>query len=176
MTDDEVDISRTKVEQTAYLMHYLNAGDLADKRTREDFSKILLALRNELDRAEQRTLKAEQARNLAIKEMCDQAREAGMWQGIAEGKDIIIRQLESEIATTRALMVPQWQPIETAPKDALEVWAFNGEQARMVWDWDCGSWLWSDALLNDADPMPEQPTHWMPLPASPMPEQEADHG
>ncbi len=61
-----------------------------------------------------------------------------------------------------------WQPIETAPtKDETEIWAFNGEQARMVWLQDEGLWLWADELLCDADPDPEQPTHWMPLPADP---------
>ena len=62
-----------------------------------------------------------------------------------------------------------WQPIETAPKDGTEVWAFNGEQARMVWleDEFCALWVWGDALLTEVDPSPDQPTHWMPLPAAP---------
>ncbi|MFC4923037.1 DUF551 domain-containing protein [Delftia deserti] len=62
-----------------------------------------------------------------------------------------------------------WQPIETAPKDGAEVWAFNGEQARMVWleDEFCALWVWGDALLTEVDPSPDQPTHWMPLPAAP---------
>lgn len=67
----------------------------------------------------------------------------------------------------------RWQPIETAPKDR-EVWAFNGEQGRMQWSEgsaDNGEgwalWVWCDQLLSDADPEPEQPSHWMPLPAAP---------
>jgi hypothetical protein len=67
----------------------------------------------------------------------------------------------------------RWQPIETAPKDR-EIWAFNGEQGRMQWSEgsaDNGEgwalWVWCDQLLSDADPDPEQPTHWMPLPAAP---------
>lgn len=67
-----------------------------------------------------------------------------------------------------------WQPIETAPKDR-EVWAFNGEQGRMQWSEgsaDNGEgwalWVWCDPLLSDADPEPEQPTHFMPLPADPV--------
>jgi hypothetical protein len=62
-----------------------------------------------------------------------------------------------------------WQPIETAPKDGTEVWAFNGEQARMLWsegeEWSL--WVWADQLLADADPEPDQPTHWQPLPSAP---------
>jgi Lar family restriction alleviation protein len=69
----------------------------------------------------------------------------------------------------QAEAVREWQPIETAPKDGTEVWAFNGEQARMLWsegqEW--ALWVWADQLLADADPEPEQPTHWMPLPAAP---------
>jgi hypothetical protein len=62
-----------------------------------------------------------------------------------------------------------WRPIETAPKDGTEVWAFNGEQARMHWTegeisgvkW--ALWIWTDQLLA----APDQPTHWMPLPPPP---------
>jgi hypothetical protein len=61
-----------------------------------------------------------------------------------------------------------WQPIETAPKDK-EIWAFNGEQGRMLWSegnqW--ALWVWADELLSDVDPEPNQPTHWQPLPAAP---------
>lgn len=62
-----------------------------------------------------------------------------------------------------------WQSIETAPRDGTEVWAFNGEQARMRWIEGPGYalWVWVDALLEDADPSPDQPTHWQPLPATP---------
>lgn len=66
-----------------------------------------------------------------------------------------------------------WQPIETAPKDGTEIWAYNGEQARMYWaeghgeNFDYALWVWSDDLLSDVDPSPDQPTYWMPLPAPP---------
>lgn len=64
---------------------------------------------------------------------------------------------------------PAWMPIETAPRDGSEVWAFNGEQARMKFisgsEW--ALWVYSDELLSDVDPEPEQPTHWMPLPPAP---------
>jgi hypothetical protein len=61
-----------------------------------------------------------------------------------------------------------WQPIETAPRDGTVVWVFNGEQACMWWDHVCGLWLWSEVLLSDVDPEPDQPTHWRPLPAPPQ--------
>ena len=62
-----------------------------------------------------------------------------------------------------------WQPIGTAPKDGSEIWGFNGEQARML----CSEgehwalWVWADSSLADIDPSPDQPTHWMPIPAAP---------
>ncbi|RKL17375.1 hypothetical protein BFJ72_g15286 [Fusarium proliferatum] len=39
----------------------------------------------------------------------------------------------------------------------------------MVWleDEFCALWVWGDALLTEVDPSPDQPTHWMPLPAAP---------
>ncbi|WP_028354792.1 hypothetical protein [Bordetella petrii] len=66
------------------------------------------------------------------------------------------------------LQARQWQPIETAPKDST-VWAYNGEQGRMRWIEGEGYalWAWEDELLSDVDPMPIQPTSWMPLPPAP---------
>ncbi|AZR94999.1 hypothetical protein BBB39_15435 [Bordetella trematum] len=68
-----------------------------------------------------------------------------------------------------------WQPIATAPKGGAEIWGFNGEQARMLWSegehW--ALWVWADSSLADIDPSPDQPTHWMPLPAAPGAEDSA---
>lgn len=69
---------------------------------------------------------------------------------------------------------PGWQPISTAPEDGTVLWTFNGEQGRMHWtegETDGGKWalwVWDDLLLDDADPEPDQPTHWMELPAPPV--------
>lgn len=62
-----------------------------------------------------------------------------------------------------------WLPIESAPRDGTEVWAFNGEQARMKFISGDGYalWVWADELLCDADPDPPQPTHYMDLPPKP---------
>lgn len=65
----------------------------------------------------------------------------------------------------------EWQPIETAPKDGTPIWAYNGEQVRMRWIHgdDYALWVYDDDLLSDVCPDPEQPTHWMSLPAPPNP-------
>lgn len=62
-----------------------------------------------------------------------------------------------------------WLDIASAPKDESHIWAFNGEQGRMQWSEGDGwaLWVWCDPLLSDVDPAPDQPTHWMPLPAAP---------
>jgi hypothetical protein len=63
----------------------------------------------------------------------------------------------------------EWQSISTAARDGTAIWAYNGEQARMVWsegpEW--ALWIWHDQTLAGMDPSPVQPTHWMPLPPPP---------
>jgi hypothetical protein len=44
------------------------------------------------------------ALNLAIKEVADMARQAGSWRGIAEGKDIVVQQLEVERERLKAIV------------------------------------------------------------------------
>lgn len=64
-----------------------------------------------------------------------------------------------------------WQKIEAAPRyDGSVIWAYtDGEQARMRWlvTPDGDLWVWDDEALQDVDPDPVQPTHWMPLPPPP---------
>ena len=65
----------------------------------------------------------------------------------------------------------EWQPIETAPRDGRHVLTFQEmqEPSEVVMKYDswCDLWVYADELLSDVDPAPEQPTHWMPLPAPP---------
>lgn len=61
----------------------------------------------------------------------------------------------------------KWQPIETAPKDGTPIICFHpsdgfsDEMSIDVLWWDMGAWLYN------AEPVADQPTHWMPLPAAP---------
>lgn len=70
-----------------------------------------------------------------------------------------------------------WQDIETAPRDGTHIWAFNGEQGVMKWIEGDGFslWVWVDELLSDADPSPDQPTHFRPLPQPPASPAPADY-
>jgi len=62
----------------------------------------LAAAKAERDAARAERDAAVKVRAEAIKRMADVSREAGGWQGIAEGKDIVIRQLEAERDAARA--------------------------------------------------------------------------
>jgi len=72
----------------------------------------LRALLARAEKAEAERDRAVEARTEAIKIMADMSRQAGSWQGIAEGKDVVIRQLEAEQDRLRAAI------LDTAPHDA----------------------------------------------------------
>ena len=61
---------------------------------------------------------------------------------------------------------PQWQPIETAPKDGTRVLLFFPGFVIPVWvgDWHEG---WRPEYGVRTPPIEDDPTHWMPLPAPP---------
>ena len=67
---------------------------------------------------------------------------------------------------TRADLVPQWQPIKTAPKDGTRIRLFcpdNG-QWESWWVEDGEEWF-ADGQGFELVPYP---THWQPLPAPPQ--------
>ena len=69
----------------------------------------------------------------------------------------------------RADLVPQWQPIETAPKDGTEILTIrsNGYIAKGVWyENPFGR---EDTVIDCASGKWWSVTHWMPLPAPPQP-------
>lgn len=73
-----------------------------------------------------------------------------------------------------AILAPGWQPIETALKDGTPIWAYQpfetgGEQVTMYWTEGegFGLWVYTDLCLQEVDPDPTPPTHWMPLPDAP---------
>jgi hypothetical protein len=59
----------------------------------------------------------------------------------------------------------EWQPIETAPRDASIVivyCAFCDLVNAAYWGGEVWYWVWSDPPETDC-----HPTHWMPLPDPP---------
>ncbi|WP_424441089.1 DUF551 domain-containing protein [Parvibaculum sp.] len=62
-------------------------------------------------------------------------------------------------------MKPEWQPIETAPKDGTKILLTGPHDANGRYMEVCGYWkdrfpvTWMDGH--------GEPTHWMPLPAPP---------
>lgn len=80
--------------------------------------------------------------------------------------------------TPRQLVARQWEPIETAPKDATEILVRYVDHGRVVVrdaHWACdlsgsdqpsfiGWFYWSGYDFRE---LPNDPTHWMPLPPPP---------
>ena len=69
----------------------------------------------------------------------------------------------------RADLVPQWLPIETAPKDGTRFLAYEKRDISHYpcwWNSDFQGWSgWQDDW--DSEP---KPTHWMPLPTPHLPQ------
>lgn len=69
---------------------------------------------------------------------------------------------------------PQWQPIETAPRDGTDIWVYSSDgQFQANWDEEFQYWRPVHLPSNgcgccgsDNDP----PTHWMHLPTPPKTE------
>jgi hypothetical protein len=77
---------------------------------------------------------------------------------------------------TRTDLIPQWQPIEIAPKDGTELFLFDVYRYVGAWrndDNDDGRAprQWFDNSYDDFScgyaSTPLTPTHWMPLPDDP---------
>lgn len=66
----------------------------------------------------------------------------------------------------RELSSPNWQPIETAPKDGTAVLLFTPGKGRWIGSFEKRKPEWKLAGVSD-DPRPERPTHWHPLPPPP---------
>lgn len=80
-------------------------------------------------------------------------------------------------------LAPQWQPIETAPKDGTPILAWNEKYGARETRWELyregslafswsqegkgpdGAWRWAEPQNNWGSSW--APTHWMPLPAAP---------
>ena len=69
-----------------------------------------------------------------------------------------------DIEYIRTDLVPQWQPIETAPKHYLKILIlYSSEGVQIGWF----STLHKRWLTAEGKDVWAEPTHWMPLPALP---------
>lgn len=94
----DVDTSAQAVKRLADDLQDIRWPAYQGSKLREDAAHTLRALLAERDRAVE-------ARTVAVREMAAMARQAGSWQGIAEGKDAIIRQVEAERDALRAALL-----------------------------------------------------------------------
>lgn len=70
---------------------------------------------------------------------------------------------EDSVTFIRADLVPQWQPIETAPKDGTDILVYHPERAEQFVCYFLGG-LW---MFSVDDALATNPTHWQPLPTPP---------
>lgn len=64
----------------------------------------------------------------------------------------------------RADLVPQWQPIETAPKHDLETLILYSSEGVQIGWFSAFHKCW---LTTEGKDVWAEPTHWMPLPTPP---------
>ena len=75
--------------------------------------------------------------------------------------------MEGDTKYIRADLTPQWQPIETAPKDGVEILGFDSKNKTYhVTIYDGYSWHNPDNHYY-SEALGFYPTHWMPLPTPP---------
>lgn len=86
---------------------------------------------------------------------------------------IAIRAQAEHIAALESMVA--WRPIETAPKDGTHIDLWAGEERVADCRWNVRSKRWEYWAWGDFDGMAMvkvdyNPTHWMPIPAAPLKE------
>ena len=84
-----------------------------------------------------------------------------------------LRMFKTHLVALRSRQAPQasgWQPIETAPKDGTEVWLGRKAKRNARHEgWRIPFCHYQDGTWYDDEGLgiPDDPTHWMPLPPAP---------
>lgn len=60
---------------------------------------------------------------------------------------------------------PQWQPIDSAPKDGTDILMYDGEVVAIGWfSTDENQWVWdTDPICECYEVVNDPPTHWQPI-------------
>jgi hypothetical protein len=114
---------------------------------------------------------ADQLRQAIADALCVAEKETAELRLYKQNMEARFKGLNNMLADALAKQVPQWQPIETAPKPSGQVLLSAGKQTG------CGHWYstynrWEYDGYGFGIPK-SQPTHWMPLPAAPDPKKAA---
>lgn len=80
------------------------------------------------------------------------------------------------VAALRTVLdaLPEWNPIESAPRDGTRIDIWVPREGRLVNCWhQNGLWLFDSSIIDDDTPgvVYEAPTHWMPIPPPPEEQQ-----
>jgi hypothetical protein len=92
---------------------------------------------------------------------------AGLPTSRGEAADAILAAIEEHMTASEAV---SWQPISTATKDSSRILSWSNEEGyHVVW---ADTWMGDDVWMReDTGTLWEwrlaNPTHWMPLPATP---------
>lgn len=89
----------------------------------------------------------------------------------------LLARIAAALRDAAAKAAPQWQPIETAPKDGRSILLYSPSGAMVKASWEdvdfdefrgvsLYDWVASGCVFAEWE-MRSQPTHWMPLPPAP---------
>ena len=82
-------------------------------------------------------------------------------------------ELISALRELRAYRKEGWRPIETAPKDGTEILVCGPACSGFYFSVACWKDRWQESWWSDyEDEELFPPSHWMPLPAAPEPQEE----
>jgi Lar family restriction alleviation protein len=86
-----------------------------------------------------------------------------------EGPFVVSHIIGSDAAIEQAIAAwnqrSAWQPIETAPGDGTEIFAWDGKGVKVAWCYE-GRWIYDDEMESPYLTH-WHPTHWQPLPQPP---------
>lgn len=80
--------------------------------------------------------------------------------------------IDAALVTQKEKLIPQWQPIATAPQDGFHLLLYRADICFVGYYAAGGDWVINAPGLPLMDP---PPTHWMLLPKAPNPSRDRVH-